>query len=405
VRAAVVLVWLLGPGCAVDAAVWDPVPAASEGDSLGPAWPDDQPLPAAFDTPPWLTMPSAGTISIGWWTVDETTARVELSRVGVAGLLRLSVEEEPALLHHVSFDALPAGAAFSYRITLDGSGASREGVFATPGASSWRFVHIGELHAPSRADTAARFGGAIRAFRPLLVVESGDMVDDGDDPEGWRSYLRASQAWISNVILLPAHSNHVNGFLGNPRLLAQFELPGNERWYTTRFGQVEVFTLDSTFDGESPDVALELEWARAQAEAARDGLDDPTFLVGAWHYPACSSQYPGRTDQRRWVIDQLLPAFAGAGGLDLVLVGHDKYYERSWLDDGAGGAVHVMTNAGLLSPRDDQASEPECEPAVTYTDVNSMLLVEVDGEVLEGRAIDPSGAELDRFEIDRRVAR
>ena len=91
--------------------------------------------------------------------------------------------------------------------------------------------------------------------------------------------------------------------------------------------------------------------------------------------------------------------------LDLVLVGHDKYYERSWLDDGAGGAVHVMTNAGLLSPRDDQASEPECEPEVTYTDVNSMLLVEVDGEVLEGRAIDPSGAELDRFEIDRRAAR
>ena len=397
----VALVGLLGPACAVDAAVWDPVPAASVGDPLGPAWPDDEPLPAAFDTPPWLTMPAPGTISIGWWTVEETTARVELSRIGAAGVLRLVAEQEPALLHHAAFDALPPATAFSYRITLDGSGVSREGVFATPGASSWRFVHIGEFHAPSRADIAERFGGAIRAFRPLLVVESGDMVDDGDDPEGWRSYLRASQAWISNVILLPAHSNHVNGFLGNTRLLAQFELPGNERWYTTRFGQVEIFTLDCTFDGENPDIAMEPDWAREQAEAARDGVDDPTFLVGAWHYPACSSRYPSRSDPRRWVIDELLPAFAGVGGLDLVLTGHDKYYERSWLDDGAGGVVHVMSNVGLLSPRDDEVSEPECQPEVIHTDVNSMLLVEVAGDVLEGHAIDPAGAELDRFEIAR----
>jgi len=394
----------LASGCAVDASVWDPVPESAMPEPLDLVWPPDAPLPAEFDTPPWLTMPAPGMISVGWWTAAESTARVELTQVdgaGGASEVPILVEEtEPALLHHALLGPLPAATGFHYRVTLDGSGAAREGVFRTPGSPSWRFIHLAELHAPSQADRAARFADEIRAFQPDLAIESGDMVDDGDDPDGWRSYLRTSQPWISNVILLPAHSNHVNGFLGNQSLLGQFDLPGNGRWYATRFGQVEIMTLDSTYDGESPDLGVELDWADQQVVAARDGLGDPRFVIGAWHYPACSSHYPGRTGSRRWVIDQLLPAFAGAGGLDLILVGHDKYYERSLLEDGTGRqVVHVMANAGMLSPSDEGDGEPECSPQVTRTDTNSMVLVEVDDDRMEAQVIDPDGVEIDRFTI------
>jgi hypothetical protein len=402
VRAAALLCLGLAAGCAVEAEVWDPVPGPGEGPAFGPEWPPDRALPPEFDTPPWLTMPVPGTVTVGWQTAAATTARLELEQVS-GGSLSLSVREEaPAVLHRVRLGPLPPASGFRYRVTLDRSGAAREGVFATPGAPAWRFIHLGEFHAPSELDEVARFAGAIRAFRPNLAVESGDMVDDGDDPGDWRAYLRASRPWISNVILLPAHSNHVTGFLGNTGLLDRFDLPGNGRWYATRWGRVEFLTLDSTYDGDSPDVAEEPGWVRAQMAEARDGDGDPGFVVGAWHYPACSSHYASRAEQRGWVIEELLPAFRDAGGLDLILVGHDKYYERSLVDDGERQVPHVMANIGRLSPGGEGDNAPACSPQVTRTDTRSLVLVQVGPDALAAQVIEPGGGEIDRFSLPRR---
>jgi hypothetical protein len=402
VRVAALLCLGFAAGCAVEAEVWDPLPGPGEGPAFGPEWPPDRALPPEFDTPPWLTLPAPGTVAVGWQTAAATTGRVELEQVS-GGSLSLSVrEEEPAVLHRVRLGPLPPASGFRYRVVLDGSGAEREGVFTTPGAPAWRFVHLAELHAPSESDQVARFAGAIRAFRPNLAVESGDMVDDGGDPADWRAYLRVSRPWISNVILLPAHSNHVNGYLGNDGLLDRFDLPGNGRWYATRWGPVQFFTLDSTFDGPSPDVALEPDWVRAQMAEARDGEADPGFLVAAWHYPACSSHYASREEQRAWVLEELLPAFRGAGGLDLILVGHDKYYERSLVTDGDRVVLHVMANLGKLSPGREGGNALACAPQVTRTDTRSLVLVQVGPDALDAQVIDQRGAEVDRFSVARR---
>nr|MBA2545033.1 hypothetical protein [Deltaproteobacteria bacterium] len=68
----------------------------------------------------------------------------------------------------------------------------RKGVFVMPGRAGWRFLHSGEFHAPSEAENVAKFAAAIREFRPHVLLESGDMVDDGNSLSQWRSYLRTS---------------------------------------------------------------------------------------------------------------------------------------------------------------------------------------------------------------------
>ena len=394
-------------GCSLETEVWDPVedPPAAGDAAFDLAWPPDEPLPPGFDAPPWLTMPAPGHVAVGWLTRDEVTAQLEVEQVaGPAGppppvpLHRVVVLDTPARLHRVDLGPLPVASGFRYRVLL-ASGEEREGVFATPGQPASRFVHLAEFHAPTESHQVARFAGAIRAFRPQLVIESGDMVNDGDDPAQWRDYLRTSAPWISNVILLPAHSNHANGLLGNATLRSYFQLPGNERWYLTRWGQLAIVTLDSTYNGPSPDIADQEAWLRETMPALRAGPDAPELVIGAWHYPACSSSYAGRSESRRWVIEHILTPLVETGGVDLVLVGHDKYYERSEVEVAGERVVHVMANAGKLSPSTAGSNEPECTPVVTDTATRSLLMARVSPGLLEVQVLDQDGARLDVFEL------
>ncbi len=367
-------------------------PGAADTD---PPWPDDEPLPAAFDYPPWLTMPVPGHVVVSWKTVAASTGFVHFGTTPELGTT-LSTGEA-SVMHKVDLGPLPPATAFYYEVEIEGDGARRRGVFVTPGMERWRFIQFGEFHAPEHVDDVARFTDTIREFRPHLVVDSGDMVDDGTLVTDWQSYMRASAPWISNVIILPTHSNHVNGTGGNAMLRSIFRLPNNERWYPTRFGQVQFLTVESTY-GVNPDVATtQLDWLASETAAAHDGVDDPTFVVASWHYPACSSHFPERAEQRSWVMDNLVDTMLANGGVDLILVGHDKYYERSLID---GEIVHVQTNAGARGYKGEGGDHPRCTPQSTDLQTWSLALLEASGSSLSGKVVNDAGEVIDGFTIE-----
>lgn len=359
-----------------------------------PDWPAESPIPPELDFPPYLTMLDASTIVVSWRTNAKTTGTVDFGTTPALGTT--VADATSSNLHHVTLPNLAPQTAYYYSVKVDGTSAVRSGVFVTPGASTWRFMHSGEYHAPGDSAGAAKFAGQIRAFKPHMIVESGDMVDVGDDITHWRSYFRTSAPWISNVILLPAHSNHVNGSGGNGMLKDIFVLPNNERWYTTRYGQVEIVSIDSTYDANSDVASTEVPWIKAQAAAAHDGTDDPTFLIATWHYPACSSQYATRATQRTWVQTNLVGAFKSNGGVDLILAAHDKYYERSTIK---GGIVQLITNIGNISPEIPGQNHPDCTAEKTLRNSRSTAFFTIDGTRLSASITDETGAEIDSFSI------
>jgi hypothetical protein len=127
-------------------------------------------------------------------------------------------------------------------------------------------------------------------------------------------------------------------------------------------------------------------------------------VIAAWHYPACSSRYAERTSSRRWVIEHLVAALAEFAEFDLVLVGHDKYYERSSLAIGDRAITHVMGNLGKLAPGTPGNDEPECTPIVTHSGTRSLGQYSVEADLIRGRVVDADGAVLDRFEVGGAVA-
>lgn len=361
-----------------------------------PEWPVDAPLPPEFDFPPYLTMPKANTIVVSWRTNAMTTGTVSFGPTPAMGMQLPS--STAVNVHHVTLENLAPRTAYYYEVKIDGTSAVRSGVFVTPGAAKWRFLHLGEFHAPRESEGVAKYVSQIRNFRPHVIIDSGDMVDIGEDLTQWRSYLRQSAPWISNVILLPSHSNHVNGNGGNNHLKSLFVLPNNERWYTTRYGQVQVISIDSTYDANDDVASTEVPWIRAEAAAAHDGVDDPTFLIAAWHYPACSSQYLTRASQRSWVQLNLVRAFKDNGSVDLILVGHDKYYERDTI---AGGIIHVMTNIGNISPEIPGQNHGDCTVEKSLRNTRSAAFFSVDGNKLSASVTDEAGAVIDTFSITK----
>jgi hypothetical protein len=377
----------------------DTTPDASHDSSIpttetNPAWPADSPLPAEFDFPPYLNMLDASTIVVSWRTMNPSTGVVHFGTTPAYGTDLPDATSNT--LHHVTLSNLAPATAYHYEVSIDGTSATRKGVFVTPGATAWRFMHSGEFHAPSEVTGVKKYTQQILAFRPHVILESGDMVDDGGDLTHWRSYMRTSAPWISNVILLPSHSNHVNGSGGNSMLLDNFVLPNNERWYTTRYGQVELISIDSTYGSNSDVASVEVPWIAAEAAAAHDGTDDPTFLIAAWHYPACSSQYASRQTQRAWVMSNLVNTLKSNGGVDMIIAAHDKYYERSTI---AGGIVHVITNIGNISPEIPGLNHADCTVEKTLRNSRSAMFVEVDGSTLSAKIFDETGVEIDAVSI------
>jgi hypothetical protein len=97
-------------------------------------------------------------------------------------------------------------------------------------------------------------------------------------------------------------------------------------------------------------------------------------------------------------MEDAVAELVAGGGVDLILVGHDKYYERSTID---GGITHVMTNIGKVSPEKGGGNHAACTTEATDLDDNSVLLIEADASRIAARAVRSDGSLIDEFEIVR----
>ncbi len=180
----------------------------------------------------------------------------------------------------------------------------------------------------------------------------------------------------------PALGNHDWG-LGNVRPHeAYFELPGNERYYTVRLGDVAVFVLDS--DPHEPDG---IDAHSAQARWLREGLarSDAAFKVVTMHHPPFSSGRHGSQAVMQWPF--------GQWGADLVLAGHDHTYERIERE----GVTYVVN--GLGGRGQYQLGTPVEGSQVQFNADHGALFLEADATELKARFVTHAGLQVDEFRL------
>lgn len=218
-----------------------------------------------------------------------------------------------------------------------------------------------------------------RRYDGLLLL--GDLVYDDGDPALVDRVVRQPFAGVlaAGTPLLPVLGNHDYDSGRQQQILRAL---GRDRsWYVERLGPLRIVVLDSNrlSDPEQD------RWLRGVlAEPQPPG----SWTVAALHHPPYSSGQHGSdlAVRRAWG-----PLFAG--GVALVLAGHEHDYQRSAPLD---GVVYVVSGAGAKL-RPAGRADFTAVSASTYHFLD-LLAYE---DRLVGRAIDHSGRLVDLFTIAR----
>ncbi|MCW5853898.1 MAG: metallophosphoesterase [Anaerolineae bacterium] len=138
----------------------------------------------------------------------------------------------------------------------------------------------------------------------------------------------------------PSLGNHDWVTTGAAPYLAYFTLPGNERYYTTTWGPVGLFAVDS--DPSEPDgissTSVQAQWLQASLAQST-----ACWKLVYFHHPPLSSGLHGSNLWMQWPFQ--------AWGASAVLAGHDHTYERisrgdfPYFVNGLGGATRYPFGA------------------------------------------------------------
>lgn len=256
--------------------------------------------------------------------------------------------------------------------------------------------------------------GEALAFEPAFVLNTGDLVKNGDAPEEWPAYLASLPPWPP---MLAVRGNHDRG----PAFYDLGLAPGPV--FGHRMGPVFVAGLDTELSTEALPAALaELDRVLAGPEFAR-----ATWRILALHRPIWSRGNHGSDERRQ---NGLLVPFIDRHGFDAVFAGHDHDYERFCPTVGHGpdrrcvgpgeGTTYIVTGGaatftnpvpGVSQKVDPAVAAVDAEHSVIFSGSKHFVVAEADADALRFTVrrtrtgnLRPAGL-MDRFALPRRRPR
>ncbi|MEW6233819.1 MAG: metallophosphoesterase [Candidatus Omnitrophota bacterium] len=337
---------------------------------------------------PYLQRPATDGITIAWETKEPCVGTVHY---GIGDLILSSTEINPATSHHLRLENLNPSTFYSYRCGwLDQITDLYTFKTAPPSeAESFRLVLTGDSR--SNPQVCAEIAEQIRQASPDLVIHTGDIVSDGLIYENWKTQFFDPMKNLLNAFpFLPVLGNHEKntGFYYD-----YFDLPGNENNWTLDFGNLRLIGLDSDLDGEA--AAAMLQWLELELQK---GGKKWTAVV--FHHPLFSASPTRPVSDLRWTLQPLLQKY----NVDLAVTGHDHFYLRTYPVGLIGnlpqkGVRHITTGGGGAP----LYSNGETSYSAFRSHSHHFVILDFDGDKIEGRAIDEKGKSLDAFVIDENV--
>jgi len=391
--------------------------------------------PQASDPPTdihltWRRDDTAHTIVVTWKTSDAETGDLVLYDTESGGGNPDSYENSATGSHHtysgarghihdVELTGLLPNTIYYFICGGENGGWSDELSFRTAPETSAdiRFVYGGDSRSggsdwPEGRDNVSR---AMAKLNPAFVIFSGDFVDEWNDQREWDNWFAAaSMYWIDNdgltLPIIPCIGNHdVRTLDYDPQIDAtnyyqQFNLPGNERWYSLSWGpDLRMMVLDLEMTAEYAAYQEQLDWLEDELIESEDYLWKMVVL----HRDMVSSRGP---DQR--LVDDLAFLF-DKYHVDLVLTSHFHVYERSHQLDWSrapgeimplGEGVVYLVSGGWGAPlyQGENKWFTACGPEAKY----HFVLIDVfENGMLNLKAIDVDGNVFDEYVIQKEVSK
>ena len=386
---------------------------------------------------PYLQMPAPDGITIRWQTLEKVQGVVHFGTAPE----RLDQSRQGAVdtLHELRLSGLLPDTRYFYRVDAN---VHEFRTAPLPGAE--RPVRLWVQGDPGRANALTLQGrdAALKwasehpreGLPPIdLWLTTGDNAySSGKDENFQKQLFSVYPQLLPSVPYLPVHGNHDarrNAFFGLFTFPAQGEsggLPsGSEHYFAVDYGQVHLIILDSE-EGDMDKGSPMLRWLQRDLAATRQ-----PWIIALLHHPPYSRgshNSDSRTDsggRMRKVRSNIVPLLE-QGGVDLALFGHSHVYERTHLMAcHYGDAKSFSPSMQQPSPEGEYRKPLMRQPlggtlysvvgSTAYADSGPLdhpamavaraqrgsLLLDVEGDTLNGYFITPHGEVTDRYRITR----
>lgn len=283
---------------------------------------------------PYLENVGPDRITVSWESDQTTDGRL---RYGIGNLSKEITVPEATGLQSITLTGLQAGKTYFYRLELYNGSYSPTLTFSTAPAEPepFHFLACGD----TRTDHAAHreVVGLIGDRAPDFYVNTGDIVEDGDDADMWQIFFDIEHTQMSRMVMWPVMGNHDHR---TDTLYDDFfhvnSDSGTSRYYSFDYSNCH-FVVICSEDDFSPS-STQYQWvdndlSKAQSNPAIE------HIFAFYHRPSFSSGWHGSEGMP--LAEYLHPLFVDHG-VEIVFNGHDHDYERSSVD----GILYIVTGGG-----------------------------------------------------------
>lgn len=258
---------------------------------------------------------------------------------------------------------------------LSGRGAS----FPSFSSDPFRIVIYGDSRTDYEANRAVC--EAIASYSPAIVLHTGDLADNGSDPDTWVKFFESARPVLEKSVFLPAKGNHDRG---GAYWEKAFRLDPEASYYSLRLPLLKIVVLDT----EAPfgTNSAQYRWLTNELAGAA-GL----WKIVLEHRPFVTSGPHAADPEMKPLREELLPALKKYNA-NIVFAGHDHLYERS-----SDGSVLAVTTGGGGAPFYGTPAENPFRQKLVLNKRHFVVLDITENHII-GRALTPSGEEIDRFE-------
>ncbi len=354
---------------------------------------------------PYLIGWASDSLVVRWESGDTCDGTVVLSpgrkeETSIGGAEATGVRTNDRVRHPICEAKLPPlepCRAYSYRLDIQGVTGlvSRFSAPPVPGGlcpGGLKIALIGDTRTGHRVHT--RLARLVSAFKPHLLLHTGDLVDHHDRIDEWRMFfsiegrtLAAAPFAISpgnHEVLPEGEQSSFGAFLMNRYF--RTEMGGGTGHFTFDFGPVHVVVLDTYF-GEQLDNGG-MDWLKQHlASLPADRLKfvllhEPPITFGKYK-PGVELMYLRRVLLKHRV--------------DVVGAGHIHFYEHFAVD-----GTHFITSGGggaeLHHPRALVVKEEEQYMQKTAR-VNQFVTLEIDETAVQFKCIDVEGNVVEEWKV------
>ncbi len=338
---------------------------------------------AAFVTQPYLQNLMDTSLVVRWETFTTQTGKVQYGTTPSYGL---EVNHSNSTTQHeLRLPTLNRDTLYHYR-AISGSDTSADAAFHTPvtGAKPFRFIAYGDNRSDSAAHQSVVNQMLLVSPVPGLMLNVGDLTYSGATTE-YQTFFNVERDLVKRVTLFPSLGNHDITNMANWDTL--FALPGNERWYSLRYGNSAFHCLDNY----SPDTLGTPQYDWLLNELLADSADSQVrHIFVFWHEPPYTTNLGHASNLR---IRQYLCPLMERFHVRIAFQGHVHCYEHSL----ANGVHYLITGGGGAPLSTGWGAQ---QPWTVYRDaIYEFVLVDVRGDTVFSRGIRTDGTGFDTLTL------